>query len=84
MNDDPGRTNQSKGFLTKLSQFLSNEPSNKKEIIDVLKAGFDRGYIEPESYSIIQGGLTVNEMQVRDSGDIAEMCQRCGGEMLGR
>jgi len=66
MNDDPGRTNQSKGFLTKLSQFLSNEPSNKKEIIDVLKAGFDRGYIEPESYSIIQGGLTVNEMQVRD------------------
>ena len=66
MNDDPGRPSNPKNILTKLSQFLSGEPSNKKEIIELLKTGFERGYIEPDSYSIIQGGLTVSEMQVRD------------------
>lgn len=66
MNDDPGRPNNTRSLFSKLSQFLSNEPNNKKDIVDLLKAGFDRGFIEPESYSIIQGGLTVSEMQVRD------------------
>jgi len=66
MNDESDSQTTSKSIFTKLGQFLSNEPTNKKDIIDLLKTGFDRGYIEPESYSIIQGGLTVSEMQVRD------------------
>lgn len=65
MNESQDRQG-GKSFFEKLSQFLSNEPSNKKEIIDLLKLGYDRGHIEPESYSIIQGGLTVGEMRVRD------------------
>lgn len=68
MSDDPGRPrpNNTRSLFSKLSQLLSNQPSNKTDIIDLLKTGYDRGFIEPESYSIIQGGLTVSEMQVRD------------------
>lgn len=66
MNDESERPGQTKGIFSKLSQFLSNEPSNRREIIALLKTSYERGFIEPESYSIIQGGLSVSEMQVRD------------------
>lgn len=65
MNDTRIASN-SKNILSKLGQFLSGEPANKNDIIEFLKSGYDRGFIESESYSIIQGGLSVSEMQVRD------------------
>lgn len=65
MNDDL-EFSQSKSLFSKISNFLSGEPNNKADIIDILKTGFERGLIDNESYSIIQGGLTVSEMQVRD------------------
>ena len=57
---------QSRGLFSKLSHFLTGEPSHRADIVDMLKAGFERGLIDSESYSIIQGGLTVSEMKVRD------------------
>ena len=65
MNEDTEHA-QNKGLFAKLSHFLSGEPNNKQEIVEMLKTGFERGLIDHETYSIIQGGLTVREMQVRD------------------
>jgi len=66
MNEEIDAPIANKSIFTKLSQLLSSEPSSRADIIELLKIGFDKGLIESDSYSIIQGGLTVSEMQVRD------------------
>ena len=66
MSDDsrsgsPGRT-----LLERIAHFLSGEPQNKAELIELLQSAQENGLIDPEANTIIHGALQVSDMQVRD------------------
>lgn len=66
MNDDSRNGSSGRNFLEKIANFLSGEPQNKGELVEVLHSAQENGLIDPEAFNIIQGALQVSEMQVRE------------------
>ncbi|MFA9441276.1 HlyC/CorC family transporter [Uliginosibacterium sp. sgz301328] len=54
------------GLLDRLSALLSREPEDRGELIDVLHAAFERQLFDADALTIIEGALSVGDMQVRD------------------
>ncbi len=65
MNDDAdtGRTGR---WIRKLADSLSGEPRDRDELLQVLEDAKDRGIVDEEAFSMLQGVLEVGEQQVRD------------------
>ena len=57
---------ESKGWLEKLSLALSGEPSSRAELLELLRSAEQRALLDGEALSIIEGALTVSDMQVRE------------------
>lgn len=67
MNDDHSRNGSSgRGFLDKLANFLSGEPQNQSEVLEILTNAHHSGLVEAEALGIFQGALQVSDMQVRE------------------
>ena len=67
MNEDHSRNGSpNKSFLEKISHFLSGEPQNRSELLEVLQTAQENDLIDAEAMSIIQGALQVADMQVRE------------------
>lgn len=67
MNEDHSRNGSpNKSFLEKISHFLSGEPQNRSELLEVLQTAQENSLIDSEAMSIIQGALQVSDMQVRE------------------
>jgi magnesium and cobalt transporter len=66
MSDDSRNGSSGRTFLEKIANFLSGEPQNKSELLEVLHSAQENGLIDPEAFNIIQGALQVSEMQVRE------------------
>ncbi|PCJ38736.1 MAG: magnesium/cobalt efflux protein [Moraxellaceae bacterium] len=67
MSDEHSRNGSSgKTFLDKISHFLSGEPQNRKELLEILNTALENGLLDHEALGIIQGALQVSDMKVRE------------------
>lgn len=55
-----------KGWLERLSLALTGEPSTRSELLEVLRSSEQRELLDAEALSIIEGALTVSDMQARE------------------
>ncbi len=53
-------------WLDRLSQVFSNQPTNRQELIEILREAQRRHLIDADDLVMIEGVLEVGEMQVRD------------------
>jgi magnesium and cobalt transporter len=69
-SDDPPSSdddNQSSpSLLSRLSQALLGEPSNRKELLEVLRTSVERNVIDRDTLDMIEGAVQVSDMQARD------------------
>jgi magnesium and cobalt transporter len=63
MNDD---SHPRLGFLERLTSWLSREPDNREELLDLLHAAYDKNLLDADALSMIEGVMQVSEMQVRE------------------
>jgi magnesium and cobalt transporter len=54
------------GLLERLSALLMREPGDRAGLLRLLRAAYQRNLLDADVLSIIEGALTVSEMQVRD------------------
>ncbi len=60
--NDPSRPS----LLERLSAMLLREPEDREQLIALLRSAHQRDLLDADALSIIEGALTVSEMQVRD------------------
>jgi magnesium and cobalt transporter len=53
-------------LLERLSAFLTREPEDREELIDLMRGAFERKLLDADALSMIEGVLQVSEMTVRD------------------
>ncbi len=61
--DDPSPKT---GWLERFSNLLSREPEDRKQLISLLHAAFERNLLDSDALSMIEGVMQVSEMQARD------------------
>ncbi|HNQ04368.1 MAG TPA: transporter associated domain-containing protein [Thiobacillaceae bacterium] len=54
------------GFLERLTAWLSREPDNKEELLELLHAAYENNLLDADALSMIEGVMQVSDMQVRD------------------
>jgi len=64
MSDDPAGEHRS--WLERLTHFISGEPEDRDDLLDLLRTAQKRKLIEQEALSMIEGVLQVSELRVRD------------------
>src|SRR3979409_1294081 len=60
--NDPARPS----LLERLSALLMREPSDREQLVELLRSAYSSNLLDADALSIIEGALTVSEMQVRD------------------
>ncbi len=55
-----------RGWLERLSLALTGEPSSRSELLEGLRSSEQRELLDAEALSIIEGALTVSDMQARE------------------
>src|SRR5712672_1121712 len=53
-------------FLERLSALILREPGDREQLVKLLRSAYSRNLLDADAMSIIEGALTVSEMQVRD------------------
>src|SRR5438874_11532578 len=53
-------------LLERLSAFLTREPEDRGELLDLLRSAFERRLLDADALSMIEGVMSVSEMTVRD------------------
>ncbi len=54
------------GWLERLSNWLSREPEDREELVELLHSAFEKNLLDADALSMIEGVMQVSEMQVRD------------------
>lgn len=65
MTEDSNPT-ANKSWLERLVHAISNEPSSRQELLDVLRDAETRHILDPEAMNIIEGAMQVSDMRVRE------------------
>ncbi|MFP5383488.1 MAG: HlyC/CorC family transporter [Gammaproteobacteria bacterium] len=63
MSDEP----HPRSLLDRLSDFITGEPRDREGLVEVLRACHKRGLFGPEALGIIEGALSIADMQVREA-----------------
>ena len=67
MNDERAETKATKPtLLERLSAFLTREPEDREELLELLHGAFEHKLLDADALSMIEGVLQVSEMTVRD------------------
>ena len=68
MSDDkpPSSQPQSKSLIDRISHFLSGEPQDQDDLLDILKDAHEKHLLDADALSMIEGVLHFSEMRVRD------------------
>src|SRR5438477_9372091 len=61
-SDKPGKPT----LLERLSAFLTREPEDRDELLELLHGAFEHKLLDADALSMIEGVLQVSEMTVRD------------------
>ena len=64
MNDE--HSGEHRSWLERLGHFLSGEPEDREDLLELLRTAQKRNLIEPEALSMIEGVLQVSELRVRE------------------
>jgi magnesium and cobalt transporter len=54
------------GFLERITAWLSREPDNKEELLELLHSAYEHNLLDADALSMIEGVMQVSEMQVRE------------------
>ena len=60
--NDPSRPT----LLERLSALILREPDDRESLVRILRSAYQRNLVDADALSIIEGALTVSEIQVRD------------------
>lgn len=63
---EEGSSSDQRTWLERLSQAFTGEPSSRSDLLELLRSAEQRNLLDAEALSIIEGALTVSEMQVRE------------------
>lgn len=63
MNDDSSSRPR---LIERLTAWLSREPGNKEELLEVLQAAYSNNLLDADALSMIEGVVQVSDMRVRD------------------
>ena len=63
MNDD---SSARPSLLERLTTWLSPEPDNREELLELLHSAYERNLLDADALSMIEGVMQVSEMQVRE------------------
>ena len=66
MNDDRDDKPDKPTLLERLSAFLTREPEDREELLELLHSAFEHKLLDADALSMIEGVLQVSEMTVRD------------------
>src|SRR4029078_4137726 len=66
MDDLPDDTGPKPTLLERLSAFLTREPEDRGELLELLHNAFERKLTDADALSMIEGVMSVSEMTVRD------------------
>jgi magnesium and cobalt transporter len=64
MNDE--HAGEHRSWLERLTHFISGEPEDRDDLLELLRTAQKRNLIEHEALSMIEGVLQVSELRVRD------------------
>jgi len=53
-------------LIERITAWLSPEPDNREELLDLLRAAYDKNLLDADALSMIEGVMQVSEMQVRE------------------
>ena len=62
----PSRLSPQKSWIEKISHFLSGEPQDMDDLIEILHEARENQLLETDALSMIEGVLQVSQMRVRD------------------
>lgn len=65
MNDE--NKNNKRSWIRELARIIKREPKTQQALIDVLRSAEKRDLLDPDVLLMIEGALTVADMQVRDA-----------------
>jgi magnesium and cobalt transporter len=57
---------QKPSLLERLSSFLMREPEDREQLLQLLHGAFERNLLDGDALAIIEGALSVSDIQVRD------------------
>ena len=66
MNDERAPESEERSWLDRLTHFISGEPQNKTDLEGVLSLAEEHEIIDEDARKIMEGALSVSDMQVRD------------------
>jgi len=66
MDDSDSRASSKPTLLERLSAFLTREPEDREELLELLHGAFEHKLLDADALSMIEGVLSVSEMTVRD------------------
>ena len=58
--------NHKPSLLERFSAWLAREPEDREDLLDLLRAAYERNLIDADALAMIEGVLQVSEMQARD------------------
>jgi magnesium and cobalt transporter len=64
MANDP--SNGKPSLLDRIGAWLAREPEDREELVEMLRASYDRNLLDADALAMIEGVLQVAEMQARD------------------
>jgi len=62
MPNEPSKSS----IFDRISAWLAHKPENREELVELLRASYDRNLLDTDALSMIEGVLQVSEMQARD------------------
>jgi magnesium and cobalt transporter len=66
MSDERNDRSEKPTLLERLSAFLTREPEDREELLELLHGAFEHKLLDADALSMIEGVLQVSEMTVRD------------------
>ena len=66
MDEIPAKSGPKLTLLERLSAFLTREPEDREELLDLLHGAFEHKLLDADALSMIEGVLSVSETTVRD------------------
>jgi magnesium and cobalt transporter len=66
MQDDHLSQSHERGWLARITHFLSHEPQDRDDLLAIMRAAKQRALIDTEAFDMIEGVLEVTQTQVRD------------------
>jgi len=63
MANDP---NSKPSLLERIGAWIAREPEDREELVELLRAAYERNLIDADALSMIEGVMQVSEMQARD------------------